>query len=65
MGSKIRTHDEADEICRVHRARLLAAEERPAPVLAEASPPLDLHLRRLRRGAAGWAAEHLAPRRVA
>ncbi|MGD0982179.1 MAG: hypothetical protein ABR946_11980 [Solirubrobacteraceae bacterium] len=65
MGSKIRTHDEAEEIWRVHRAKLPVADRVPAPVFAEASTQSDLHLRRLRRRAAGWAAENVAPRRVA
>jgi len=65
MGSKLRNHDEAEESWRVHRAKLHVADHVPAPVLAEASTQTDLHLRRLRRRAAGWASENVAPRRVA
>jgi hypothetical protein len=65
MGSKIRNHDAAEEIWRIHRAKLLVADQVPVPALAEASTQTDLHLRRLRRRAAGWASENVAPRRVA
>jgi hypothetical protein len=64
MGSKIRNHDEAEEITRIHRAEL-AAGQIPAPVLAERSTHTDLRLRRLRRRTTGWARQHAAPRRAA
>jgi hypothetical protein len=64
MGSKIRSHDEAEEITRVYRAKL-AAGQIPAPVLAAPSPQTHLRLRRLRRGAGGWTRQQASPRRAA
>jgi hypothetical protein len=64
MGSKLKSHDEAQEITRAYRAKL-AAGQIAAPVFEARSTHTELSLRRLRRRAGGWAREHAAPRRAA